>query len=254
MAPRLSLTPQQLEIACEMYHQLLELAAAIEMWQKKLPQLTEKIATTELGQLLPLRIFIQSIINRGREATSKDLGRMLGNIGDRRIQRHLDRLRQSEVLVRRPGEKEEGRWGEPGSRPESSGGRPPYRYTLNPFIARDYMTNDYVDNETRRSLYLAEKSLSQTHIFMEVMARMFEVFQKIAPQLPAFANAARKIPEIDQLERKLGYETPPPGLEKFTAMIPEELASQAILRWQIPFRHVDLPNQEAWRWGMLLGL
>jgi hypothetical protein len=89
---------------------------------------------------------------------------------------------------------------------------------------------------------------------MEVMARMFEVFQKIAPQLPAFANAARKIPEIDQLERKLGYETPPPGLEKFTAMIPEELASQAILRWQIPFSQEDLPNQEAWRLGMLLGL
>jgi len=87
------------------------------MWQKKLPQLTEKIATTELGQLLPLRIFIQSIINRGREATANDLGRMLGDIGDRRIQRHLDRLRQSQILVRRPGEKEKGRSGEPGSRP-----------------------------------------------------------------------------------------------------------------------------------------
>jgi hypothetical protein len=97
------------------------------------------------------------------------------------------------------------------------------------------MTSDYVDEEMRKSLFFVQKSLSRTHIFMEAMARMFEVYQKIVPQLPVFANAARKIPEIDQLARKLGYETAPPGLEEFNAMIPEELASHAILRWHIPF-------------------
>lgn len=116
------------------------------------------------------------------------------------------------------------------------------------------MTSDYVDEEMRRSLFFVQKSLSRTHIFMEAMARMFEVFQKIVPQLPAFANAARKIPEIDQLARILGYETPRSGLEKFTAMIPEELASQAILRWQILFSQEDLLDQEAWRLGVLLEL
>jgi predicted ArsR family transcriptional regulator len=254
MAPKLSLTPQQLEIACETYHQLLELAAAVEAVQGKVPSLAEKLATGRLEQLLRIRIFLQSIINRRRGVTAHDLGQKLGKIGERRIQRHLDRLRQSQILVRRPGEKGKGRWSKPGSRPESEGGRPPYKYALNPFIAQEYMTSDYVDEEMRRSLYLAQKSLSRTHIFMEATARMIEVYQKIVPQLPAFANAARKIPEIDELVRKLGYETPPPGLEKFIAMIPEESASHAILRWQIPFSQEDLPKQEAWRLGVLLGL
>jgi hypothetical protein len=119
------------------------------------------------------------------------------------------------------------------------------------------MTNDYVDDETRRSLYLAEKSLSQTHIFMEATARMIEVYQKIVPQLPAFANVVWNIPEMDELVRRLGYESPPPGLEKLierlSAVVPEEGASYAILRCQIPFSQGDLPWQEDWRLGLLLG-
>jgi hypothetical protein len=89
---------------------------------------------------------------------------------------------------------------------------------------------------------------------MEAMACMMETYQKIVPQLPAFVNAARKIPEIDELVRKLGCETPPPELEKFIGMIPEELVWHAILRWQVLFSQEDVPSEEAWRMGVLLGL
>jgi hypothetical protein len=245
MAPILSLIPPQLETLCEMYPQAVGMTVALETFQKEMQRFARKVARAKPSQLLLMRLLFYLILNPDREVTADQLCKHFPDVSPHTLRRHLARLRKSPILVATI---KKGRWGVPGSRPGEAG-RPPWTYVLNPLVVGDCIMSDYVENEHRRFLSLAEKFLTTTQAISEACTRTIAVCLSIAPKLPALAKAARKIPEIDRLLIKRGYQEAPPWLDKLISLIPEELAAAAILRMRIPIGLEDLPNQEVFRLG-----
>lgn len=258
MAPILSLTPSQLEILCQMYHQIMEVTSDIEIAQRELSQLTDKVVKASPSRLLPVRVSFNLAENWTRWVTARQLHAKLKDYSLRNLRRYLARLRKSQFVVTRL---ERGLWAVPGSRPGESG-RPPLKYSLNPQLMGDYITSDSVDEKTLRFLSLAEKFLLETATIKECYARTMTAALEMASssEFSAFMDVARrKIPEIERLlariEKSNGFDKAEQAktISKLRSVIGDEVgaaASRSVRRLTTDV----LPKAEAMRLGVWLGL
>ncbi|MGA3297954.1 MAG: hypothetical protein ABSD41_10950 [Candidatus Bathyarchaeia archaeon] len=260
MSSKLSLTVGQLEILCEMYYQVRQFTIEYEGLVKELPHIVKAIKskkTTAPKHLLRLRIFLNFAFDQTLETDTADLFGQLDVEPKKRrtVEREISRLRISNILLAKKSEKTKGRWSNPHSR-NSESGRPAYRYSLNPLLIRDYVTNDYVDIEARRFLTFAEKFLLGTPAFKECYERIWTAHYGMitSPEFAEFIDIAQRIPEIDSLLKRVqkrtnvnGYEKAKEASKKMAFVIPAEIAppkmqtldSEEHLSWEEARRLVD---------------
>jgi hypothetical protein len=212
-----------------MYHQVLMSPIAFDEAMKELPRLFKRIRTKS-SKGVPARLALHFAKNPTAEVTSSELRERLRlkEISKRHLDRDLNDLIESQVLIAETTRK--GVWGERG--------HPPRRYRVNPFLIREYMWTDEIDNETHRFFSLAEKFLSGTHALMDVTVHL------LASSLETI-EAGVSIPKIDERFT---------DLKRATFVIAEEIARVSILRSRIVLKDEDMPEPEAMRLGLLLGL
>lgn len=255
-AQMLSLSSEKLEMICEMYHQMLEITQIFEMLDKRLPALIKRVVEKGSPKLLFLRILLRFAFARRFEATSRELLGLLNlkGISRRTVQRHLARLRGSRILVAEPTMRAKGQWGVPYSR-RIILGRMPLRYGMNPLFVSYYVTSDFVDDETRRFLWFAERFLLGTSAFKQcfgrIMAALFKTVSSCDPS--GFTKFASKIPELASLVARMqGTQRSASWMRALTFVIPEEVASSAALTMRILIDGEELPLAEAKRLGASL--
>jgi hypothetical protein len=133
-------------------------------------------------------------------------------------------------------------------------GHPPRRYRLSPFAASDYIWSDSIDNETRRFVSFAEKFLLNTPALVDAIVHFFTAILDMTGGFPELVDAARRIPEINKKLTKKKLKDANTALGRTTFVIVEEIAGASILRSRIALEEEELPELEAMRLGLLLGL
>jgi hypothetical protein len=239
-----------MEILCETYHQALAAASALEMSQKRAAELTKTLGKSNARGFRLLKIF--AMIVRSREGLkTKDLsGALRQHVSGRTMQADLARLRELQLVQTKPIDK--GKWGKPNSRKTTAGGRPPVLYVMNPQLRwRDYIINDDVAPSDRKFFSLAEKLLLSMPGFKSANERLMDALLDVLPQLSNFMNAAQKSRELRDVLLQIGYDKPPPGLDRISFMIGEEIAANARSELRLPIDGETLSMEERRRLEML---
>lgn len=253
MTSKLSLTPEKLEILLEMYRQVLETPAAIEESRKELPHLIKRMAKAKSSKLVLMRLMLNFTKDPTIPMTGQGLREKwnLKEVSKRQLDRDLTYLLESKVLTAETTGK--GVWHVPRSR-LGERGHPPRRYSLNPFAASDYIWSDSVDNETRRFFSFAQKFLSSAPGVMDATVRAHTAILDMTRGFPELVDAARRIPEINKMLTKEKLKDANTALARMAFVIVEETAGASILRSRIALDGEELPELEAMRLGLLLGL
>lgn len=240
MEPRLSLTSEELEVACMLYYSVIQSADAIEEMLREIPSLTGGIAKKNVRQLHLLRTQLRLGISAPRPLKSASLRKIPNFPSERTIQRDLAKLRDLQVIVE-TSPKGKGQWGHPKSR-TTTYGHPASEYLLNPMLIGNPLANYSLDTKTGKLYRKVFKLLLGTSGFKDAMARTLETFLKMMPHVPAMVQSFRAVPELDNLPQIKDSDFPPSTLERIASIIPEELVQMTIPNLLLPFEGEGLSS------------
>jgi hypothetical protein len=262
MSSKLSLTLEQLEKLCDVYHQLLEFSDKLERDSKKFPELVKMIKSGKPSKLLTERIVWY--FNPTREVTADKLFDQLGGVSalsdehftKRTLERKIANLLASNILVAKKGEKTKGQWSMPYSR-HSKSGRPASSFSLNPQLFHDYVSdiilNEYEGSETRNFWLFAEKFLLETPAVEECCERILAAYYGMiaSHEFVEFVDIVSKFPEMDsriksiQNQTDIKLEEAREYFKTYAFLIPAEKAPLSKIRTL--FNEEYLPWQEVRR-------
>jgi len=245
MQSNLSLTLDEMESICELYHQILNLADAFNLVLTELPRMLEKLSKKDKSSLHFLRTYLAIMLGEtsGASVNVQTMAKAEG-VTERTIQRDLKKLKDLQV-VQTMRASINGRWGHPGSRTTTRQGAPSVIRRSNPKLSNHPVLNqDTVDGV--RSLMNVENVLFRMPAFRTAYEQIASFPIKIAPYIQVLMEQLQKIPEMNDIMVRLRM-TSPPDLEELQHVIAEERVQTAVLYRRVFIDEEMLPVEEEQR-------